>query len=215
LSVGDVDGATYLAVVHTQLRGILDSKAASGTLGATLLPVGKRALEQAAKAWREPRHSKPALADDIDKAVADWGPTPIVRPAVEFAASTAEVTQLLGVSVRGKAVIADKKESVARAIDVLGLSVGSQGVEVVSAFLTTDGRLANWLIGYEAKIETVYPEPLQMVYGLLESGATPGEEKKGSSLQQQSFTAGGMRWDVMRTSRSPALGALVPVCPAD
>src|SRR5262249_21960548 len=118
--------------------------------------------------WREPRRNKTALSEDIEKVVAGWGAAPAVRPAVSFGASAAEVSQLLGVAARGKAIMADRPASVSRAIDLLGLSLGSQGVEVVTAFLDADSRLASWLIGYEAKIDSLYPESGHLVYDLLE-----------------------------------------------
>src|SRR5262249_2612569 len=57
-----VDGATELVLLHQQLREVLDSKTRSGPLGALLLPLGRRALEEAAAAWRSGGARRKVLA---------------------------------------------------------------------------------------------------------------------------------------------------------
>jgi hypothetical protein len=73
LASGEVQGATDLVQMHRQLRDVLDAKAAAGPLGAALLPLGRRALLEAAAAWRAVKNKKPELAGDIDAALKQGG----------------------------------------------------------------------------------------------------------------------------------------------
>ena len=53
LATGEAQAAADLVQMHKQLRSLLDDKAAAGPLGAALLPLGRRALAEAAAAWKK------------------------------------------------------------------------------------------------------------------------------------------------------------------
>lgn len=209
LAMGDVDGATQIVQIHKQLRALLDEKAAAGPLGAALLSQGKRALERAALVWREEKRKKLSLADDVDKALQDWGSVPAATPIVAFGAPAAQVSGVLGSGVQGKAVFANKPETVARALDLLGLPFPAEGVKVVSGFLDSQDRLAEWQFAYRAKIDTLYPTPMHVGYRLVEEGFTSKSEEKTPNLTRQTFHSDEVVVEVVRSNRSLALGGLV------
>lgn len=211
--MGDVDGATDLVLLHRQLTTLLDAKATASPLGAALLPQGKGILARAALAWRDPQRKKVALAEDVEQALADWGDFPKKTLAVSFGAPAAEVSRLLAVPPRGKAVLATTPPAVSRALDLLGLALPTAGAEVVTAFLDENDRLASLLVGYQANIDRYYADPGQLVYSFVEAGAEAQPENKTASLVQQSFADGTIRCDVLRSNRSLALGGLVQVLP--
>lgn len=213
LAVGEIDGATQLVLVHRQLAKILDAKTRDGALGVALLTPGKRALARAALAWRDAKRAKPTLADDVDQAVREWTKVPAPTTVVPFAATSVEVSALFGSPVRGKAVIADKPASIARVLDLFGLPLSRDGVQVVAAFLDAKDQLAEWQIAYPAKIDTLYPSCTHLGYRLLETGYTGNDETKTANLARQSFTGGDVDCEVVRTDRSPALGGLIRIVP--
>ncbi|MFO0927898.1 MAG: hypothetical protein U0736_12800 [Gemmataceae bacterium] len=176
--IGDVDGATDLVLVHKQLVGLLDPKATAGSLGAALLPTGKVILEKAGQAWRDPKRNMVALAEDVDRALAEWGTAPRRVLPIAFAAPAAEVAGLLGVKPQGKAVLAVTAPAVARSLDLLGLGLPTAGAEVVAAFLDENDRLASLLVGYQANIDRHYADPAQLVFAFVEGGgsATAGKQ---------------------------------------
>jgi hypothetical protein len=213
LALGEPDGATQIVLLHRQIASVLDPKALEGRLGSVLLSAGKRALERAEAAWREPKRTKTALADDIRTALGEWTKVTAPAPALPFAASTAEVSALFGVAARGKAVIADKPASIARVVDLLGLPLPGEGVQVAVAFLDAKGRLAEWELAYRPKVDTLYPSCAHVAYRLLEAGYEGGEAKTTANLARQAFTAGDVACEVVRTDRSLALGGQVRILP--
>ncbi len=213
LAFGDPAGATQVVVLHRQIASVLEPKALEGPLGSVLLSAGRRALERAEAAWREAKQAKPTLADDIKTALGEWSKISPPAPAVPFAASSAEVAGLFGVAQRGKAVIADTPASVARVVDLLGLPLPGDGMQVVAAFLDAKDRLAEWQLAYRPKVDTRYPSCSHVAYRLIEAGYESGEEKKTASLRRQSFTSPEIACEVVRSDRSLALGGQVRLTP--
>jgi hypothetical protein len=211
VALGDVDGATELVLLHQQLVRILDSQAAAGALGSALLPAGRRALSQGSKGWRNVRWNKTLLAEDIDKALAEWGNPPLSRPGLVLGATKEEAVALLGVPARSKAVIAATPAEVARALDLLALPVPPEGAHSVAAFLSEDGRVASFIIAYRGKLDTTYPEPGHLAYHLDERGWTATEETPAHGLVRLAVRAGNLNYDINRFIRSPGLGALVHI----
>lgn len=211
LASGDADGATQLVLLHKQLTEALDKKAAAGPLGAALLSPGKRALEAASVALRTPKRNKVALADDIDTAVREWEKSPAPAVTVAFASPAADVRAVFGTAQRGKAIVADTPASVARVIDLFGLPLAADGVQVAAAFLDDKDRLAEWQFAYRAKIDTLYTTPAQVAFRLTEAGFGSKDEVKSANLTKQEFAHGDTVCEVVRTNRSPALGGLVRV----
>ena len=85
---GEADGATELVLLHRQLLAVLPPPVQQGALGTALLPLGRRTLGEAARAWHSPSNSRPLLAGDIDKAMsaverqaADGPAPPDARPS--------------------------------------------------------------------------------------------------------------------------------------
>src|SRR5262249_42967684 len=104
LASGKSEGATGLVVLHRQLREVLDEKAAAGPLGSALLSFGRKALADAAGAWGGPQGKQPALAEDIEAALKDWGTVPVAEPPLLPGAPKAEVLRFLQVTSQGKTV---------------------------------------------------------------------------------------------------------------
>lgn len=206
VATGDVGGATHLAVLHQQLAKLLDDKAKAGPLGAALLPAGRRALQQAAAAWRDPKRNKVALAGDIEQALEGWGKpaeaaTPLGQPREELAGA-------LGAAA-GPAVVLHQPAALARALDVLALPLPRDGARAVAAFFDGKGKLSELLVAYRAKIDTLYPTPGHLAFHLDEGGASPTVETKSSSLTRQTWAAGPASFEVIRGDRSNSLGGLV------
>ena len=112
LATGEPQGAADLVQMHKQLRALLDDKAAAGPLGAALLPLGRRALAEAAAAWKKSKIDKQDLAEDVEAALKDWGESPPPAPALAPGASEFEAVRLFGRPAAGQAVVADNPEAV-------------------------------------------------------------------------------------------------------
>jgi hypothetical protein len=214
LAGGDTDAATRLVLIHKQLRTILDTRASRGSLGAVLLPAGRRALILAAKAWRESGQNHNDLAEDIEKAIADWGPVPEPIPQLQPGAAKNAVAAVFGTRISGKIVLALKPEDMGRPLDLMSLPIPTNALAVVAAFLDKNDRLAEIQFTYRAKIEDVYPEAANLAYYLNEAGVPLKGESVEASLYRQTYVGGGLSIDAVRTNRSGALGGWVQVSAA-
>ncbi|HTU21715.1 MAG TPA: hypothetical protein VMG10_27000 [Gemmataceae bacterium] len=216
LANGETDGATELVELHRQLRSLLDGKSASGVasapraLAAALLPRGRQALTLAAAAWREPRHNKTALAADIDAALGDWGATPDPIPGLSAGAKQSEVVSLMGSEVQERAVLAQTPLSVQRTLDLLALPLPSEGATGVAAFLDKQ-CLTELNIVYRAKINGLFPEPQQLALALVEYSFPSENPASSPGLARQSWTGGGLAYEVAVLTRGSVGGAAVRV----
>lgn len=215
LSLGDKDGASQLVHLHRQLTTVLDRKAAEGPLGSALLSMGKHALQEAAVAWRKPKRNKAALADEIDQALKSWARVPTPAPALPFASSSAEVSAFFAVPARGKVVIAHTPASVARVVDLVGLPLPREGMQVVAAFLDDKAQLVEWQFAYRAKVDTLYPSCRHLAYRLVETGYTARDEVKSANLARQSIQGSNLVAEIVRSDRSLALGGLIRLVPEE
>jgi hypothetical protein len=211
LASGDVAAAARLVQVHKQLRKVLDRRAAEGPLGAVLLPAGRRALALAAKAWHDPRRKKGTLADDIDRALGEWGTLPDPMPELLPGASREAVASVVGKPVKGKVLSLHKSEETARALDLLSYPIPAPALSVLTLFLDQRDRLAEIQFTYRAKIEDVYPEASHLAYHLDEHGLPVKSSSVETSLSQQRYQAAGLSFEVYRTNRSSTLGGWVSV----
>lgn len=212
LALADVDGATELVLLHQQLGKLLDPQTAAGPLGAALLPAGRRALAQSSKAWRQPRWNKTALADDIDRALKDWGaPGQPPQPGLAIGAAKDQAVALFGTPARGKAVLTVGSAPLARAFDLLALPLPAEGAQCVAAFLSDDGRVAGFAVAYRGKLESHYPDTDHLAYHLDERGLAGKEENKAAGLVRQACLAGNLEYEITRLMRSPGLGAVVRI----
>src|SRR5262249_26022162 len=93
LATGDLQGGTELVLLHQQLQQLLDSRAARGLLGATLLPSGRETLARAAAAWREEKQT--ILVEQATAALATWGEAPPLPLGIPPGTPRAEIQRLL------------------------------------------------------------------------------------------------------------------------
>lgn len=215
LANGEPEGATELAVLHRQLRSVLDAKAAAGPLGAALLPVGRQALAVAAAAWREPRWNKTALATDIDAVLADWGKAPDPSLALSIGSKQDEIARLFNVPVSGHAIIARTPATVQRALDLLGLPLPTEGAESAIAFLDAKQELSELLVLYRPKINEWFPEPRNLALSFAERDYPNQASAAGSGLNRQNWTGGGLSYDVAVLTRGNAGGAFIRITAAN
>lgn len=204
LANGELDGATELVQLHRQLRSLFDAQTASGALGTALLPRGRQALTLAAAAWREPRWNKTALATDIDAALADWGT--VSDPVLSLPRGTSE---------RGGNWIAQTPTAVQRALDLLSLPLTSEGADGVAFFVDDKQTLTEVFVVYRPKLGELFPEPRQLVLPLVEHGYKSDEPTTSPGLMQQTWTGGGLSYEVALLKRSNVGGALVYVSTAN
>jgi hypothetical protein len=206
-----IEGATELVLLHKQLVALLDNKAANGPLGAALLPIGRGALTEAVTAWRDGTQKKPAVADDIEAALRDWGQAPAALPPLGPGARGEALARLMGSEVRGRTVVAQTPAAVRRSLDLLALPVVQESVQTVAAFLDADGKLVEFLVAYKEGTSRTFPEPKDLARHLVDLGYATGEATKEYRLPRQSFSGGGLTFDVTTTPRSSALGAFIRI----
>ena len=211
LATGEPQAATDLIQLHRQLRSVLDDKAAAGPLGAALLPLGRRALADAADAWRKPNVNKPGLAEDAAAALKDWGESPPPALALAPGASEFEAGRVFQRPPAHGAVAADTPESVQRALDLLELPVAADGVRAVVALFGADKRLTETLVLYRPNVIQTFPEPVNLAHYLVDH-ALPGDAPvKGVGLTRRSYAGDGVTYDTAVFSRGDALGGYVRI----
>jgi hypothetical protein len=176
-----------------------------------LLPRGKQALTLAAAAWRDPHRNKTALAADIDAALAGWGSAPDPVPALKAGAKSSEVVSLMGGETVDRAVLAHTPSAVQRALDLLALPLPSEGASAVAAFLDGKQALTELFVIYRPKLRELFPEPRQLALSLIEHGYKSNEPEAGPGLTRQSWTGGGLSYEVAVLTRGSIGGAMVRV----
>jgi hypothetical protein len=208
LAQGETEAATELVLLHRQLLAILPPKAAEGPLGAALLPLGRRALTEAARAWQDPSQGHPGLAKAIDKALEDWGALPSVslpRLTHEEAGS-----RLFNTPRQERAILFPRGDAANRALDLLAFPINPEGVDSIVAVV--DGqdpdRLAEILILYAPKVSSLYPNLKALAYPLVERGLDkPVVPTKG--LATLTFAGGNLDGEAYLTPRNRGFGGLV------
>lgn len=205
LANGEPEGAAELVQLHRQLRAFLDAKTASSALGAALLPRGRQALTLAAAAWRQPRWNKTALAADIEAALADWGEAP--NAVVDLSRAAWQ---------RGgnRADIAQTPLTVQRALDLLALPLPSEGADGVAALFDEKQNLTELLVAYRPKLSELFPQPQQLALPLVEQSYKSDEVATSAGLIRQSWTGGGLTYEIALLTRGNVGGALVRIQPA-
>jgi hypothetical protein len=212
VATGDIDAATELVFFHRQLKEVLDARAAKGPLGALLLPRGRHVLSVARAAWAA--NKQPALAEDVQQALAAWGETPGATVAVPLGSPRADVARLLASPAQGRVTPA---ASSARALDVLGLPVPDEGVDGVFAFFDAADRLSQVLVVYHSRIGEYFPRPGDLAMLLQEElgEAEAGKENASShGLPRNVYQLGDLACDVGVVSRNNVVGGLVRVLAA-
>jgi hypothetical protein len=211
LANGEIEGAADLIQLHKQLRSLLDAKAASGPLGAALLPAGRRALAQAAAAWNE--GGKPSLARDAEAAVQAWGESPSPAPLAPLGSGRAEAARVFPGPAEGHAVAAVGKAA-ARAADLLALPVPAEDLEGVVGLLDGKDRLAEYLVLYRVRASATFPEPVNLAQGLVDRGFQALPPAQANGVLRQNYSGGGLTYDVGVVSRGSPVGGFVRVADA-
>ncbi|HEY1861812.1 MAG TPA: hypothetical protein VGG61_15740, partial [Gemmataceae bacterium] len=204
LATGDIDGAKELVALHRQVRKVLDPKAAEAPLGAALLSRGHKALTDAVPVLRQDGNN--ALANQLAKALEEWGATPSLIGSARLGASRAEVARLLGCPAKDKVL---QTTNPARAIDLLALPVPSDGAQAVTAFFDGDDKLVQLLVSYIPSAAKNYPEPNHLGY-LLEDRETPSKDaSKSVGLNRRTYLIDDVSCQILVLPRASTAGALV------
>jgi hypothetical protein len=215
LASGDLESASTLVHIHKQLQQTLDSKMASGSLGAALLSRGRYALEKTVPALRDPKVHKNRLADDIQGALKDWGTTPTPAPAVELGAPRAEVARIFRGLDKGHVVAAVNRDSSQRVTDLLAMPLDHEQLDGVVAFFNKDDRLSELFVYYFNAVAQNHPEPINLARPLADSGIAGAPIVKQKGILQQTFVAGKLSFQVniiqAATAGSTPAGAIVRI----
>lgn len=214
LAHGNIEGATEIVALHKQLRQLLDERSAKGPLGAALLPLGRRALQLAAEAWKQPKVNKLALAADVEKALADWGDVPAPAPGLGQHARRPDMARLYGRPAEGRAIAATSPNDVQRALDLLAVPVTPEGARAVVAFIGPRDRLDDVLVVYQPKINELFPEPVHLGHFLAEHGFSGRAGESTGAVLEQIYEGGGLAYDVTMLTRGNVAGATIRVGPA-
>lgn len=207
---GDIHAAGELVQLHKQLLGVLDSKAAAGPLGAALLPLGRRALGQAADQLRNGKTKRTVIADDITAALAEWGDTPKPAPVLTPGTAKELVASVLGATANGHVVAVDGP-AVLRGLDLFGLPFVDEGVEAVVAFLNDKGQFARLSLFYKPRIIQVLPDTAALAQGLVDDGLSADEPVTSEGQIKQTYKLNDLTIDVSLFTRTTRLGGVVHV----
>jgi len=205
LSMGELEAAGDLVLMHQALREVLDEQTQKSPLGVALLHAGKTAVRQAAQAYRHPKVNRTAVANDLDEALKNWGEVGEVRfPRLH----RENLAAIWGVPLTEPVAVATT-EQLPRVLDLLGLPLAPEGVVALAAFLDDKQQLAAVQIAYRSGLDTLYPQPADLAFHLHEQGLEAGNESKQQGTVRQRFSNKHLFVDVVRANTSPVLGAVV------
>jgi hypothetical protein len=207
LAAGQKQGAVDLIQTHRQLGKVLDVKAAAGPLGAALLPLGRRALTDAAAAWRAQKVKKVDFAAGVEAALKSWGEVPAPASALKPGDSRDAVARLLQTKGEGRIVAVEKPTAVHRALDVLSLPAPSDGAAAVAAFFSADEQLTEIVVLYRFNAAQLFPKPENVANALLDFGIEGASPSLGGDLTTQDYSGGGGKYTVGVLTRCNAFGA--------
>jgi hypothetical protein len=202
MAAGESEAVTELVLLHRQLQGLLDPKAAAGPLGAALLPVGRQALAQAIVPWRGSKRTA-LLADDVETALASWGDATAPALAVTPGAARAEVARLLRSPGKGHVIPA---LATVRGLDLLDLPLPPDGAQAVVTLFDGSDRLSEILVTYRPGIATLYRTPRDLASGLEQAGLA-AKDGKAPGLALRSYNVGGFTCDAAVVARGNPIGA--------
>jgi hypothetical protein len=204
LALGHREGALELIDLHKQLREVLDPKAAEGPLGAALLSRGHKALTLASFVYQK-SSDETEMAQQIDAALAAWGPMPSPLGLLRLGGSREELSAVLGGPCQGRVAAA---ADLGRALDLLALPVPGDKVQAVEAFFNESGRLSDLLVTYSAGMEAEYAEPGQMAHRIAEL-ETNGEGQIAGGIRRITYELSGTSCQFLLVPRTSVVGALV------
>jgi hypothetical protein len=209
LAAGDSEGARQLIGFHKQLLEILDSKAHSGPLGATLLARGRGALAAAGAAWRQA--GRQDLAGQVDAALARWGNVPPLPMSTRPGLGRGAVERLLASAGKGHALRAADN---GRAFDLLVLPFPAEDADAVVACFTAADRLGDYWIVYRPHLREIYPYPMQLAKLIDERGFDGKEVADRGGLRRRTYDLGNLVFEITVVPENPTTGAVVHIGPA-
>jgi hypothetical protein len=219
LASGHVEAASTLVHLHRQLQKALDKRAASGPVGAALLPAGRHALAEAVPALRDPKVNKKRLADDIEAALKDWGEVPAPAMAVDLGTPRAEVARVFRSQEKGRVLTAVARPNSQRAVDLLRLPLTLENIDGVVAFLDKDDRLSELLVYYFNQVNQHRPDPANLAQPLVEAGVGGQEVERQKGIVRQAFAGGKFKCQVSviqgATAGGTAAGAVARIGAAE
>lgn len=175
IALGDAEGLAELVDVRSQIRQALGDHAQNTPLGQHLLTLERRVVEQAEMAWREKGEKN--LADQAAAVLADWPrqvpPLPLDEPASFW-------SRALGKPQQGCVIAAAPPE---RVLDFLQLPFPAQALDGALLFFDSQGRLAECILTYTARIQDVCPRASELAGGLSAWVAADAEATPTRSLQ--------------------------------
>jgi hypothetical protein len=175
IALGDAEGFAELVEIRSQIRQALGDHAQSTPLGQHLLALERRVVEQAEMAWREKGEKN--LADQAAAVLADWPrhvpPLPLDEPASFW-------SRALGRPQQGCVIDGTPP---ARALDFLQLPFPAHALEGAFLFFDPQGRLAECVLAYTARIQDVCPRASELAGGLAAWVPADAEATPTRSLQ--------------------------------
>jgi hypothetical protein len=213
LANGEIEGATELVGLHRQLRKVLDAKAATGPLGSTLLPRGRRALELAVHAWEG---KKSNLCADVQAALTAWGETPPPALALAPGASRAEAARYFTDkdAPKGRLAFTRTVQATRRLVELLALPVPADGVENVAAFFDggeANSKVTELLVVYRPHVADSFPEPVHLAQHLVDHAFRGGDLAQPFGLLRQTFEGGGLKYDFVVAPTNRSCGGLARI----
>jgi hypothetical protein len=211
MAKGEIEGATELVLVHRQLRELLDKKAAAGQLGAVLLPLGQRALRDAVTAWRESDNKFPAVAEEVEATLKEWGEMPVWEPGLTPGAAHELVSRFFSSKNPGQILAVSQALPLQRLLDLQNLPLVSEGITGALALFDDKDQLGELWYVYRFHIGETFPEALHLAHHLAELGLKGKPAEKVDGLQRQTFSAGKLAYEYTLVPRSRVLGAVLRV----
>ncbi len=202
VAAGDLEGLNDLIALHTQLRTVLDAKAARGPLGSALLGRGRRVLTEAASAARSGKRAD--LAVPAEKALKEWGDVPPLSPPVEPGVARGDVERLLGATGKGRATAAS---TLGRAFDLLALPLPDRGARSVVAFFDGGDRLTQVQVTYADGMAERYSGPNQLAT-LIDEVVTGKDVPQADGLRRRTYSGSPFSWDVFTVAHRIGVGAV-------
>ncbi len=154
IATGDREALKDLLAWRRQLEEVLDDPAKKGWLGWSLLPRGRRTVEQAAAAWRAKNQTAPA--ELAEAALAKWN-LPGEPPSIER--SKKYWLEALRTPGEGRALSASP---VKRGLDFLCLPLPEEAAEAALFFFNRQDQLEQVIVTYTPRVTQQYARAVEL-----------------------------------------------------
>jgi hypothetical protein len=198
LATGIPEAGRELLTLHVQLRDTLSPSAQRGALGAALLPRGLDTLKRCAA-----RTSDSKLPGEMD-AFLKTASTP--APEAFRFRTLEDLERVFGARIGQAALVA---ASPLRVLDLLGLELPHDNMDMAVAFPATSTGRMEWLLAYRPGLHE-YARPEQFA-AHLDSRRTESASPATPEFPRRSYPFGEGELEVVLTPRHHSLGALVRV----